>query len=138
MPLCVFALNPDRLHRHGHVAQNLFDDVVGGDALGFGFEVGERRWRMAGSGFGFVTKRQGFIRLRWILFSLGFELFGQILAALDLFLPLFFFRPQHGDVAGDVVTALGGHLMSYRADFFDGDVFLHINPGRPHRVIPLG
>ena len=40
-PLCVFALNPDRLRRHGHVAQNLLDDVVGGDALGFGFEVGD-------------------------------------------------------------------------------------------------
>ena len=41
MPLSVFPLNPDRLRTHGHVAQNLFDDVVGGDAFGFGFEVGD-------------------------------------------------------------------------------------------------
>ncbi len=30
-----------RFRRHGHVAEDLRDDVVGGDAFGFGFEVGD-------------------------------------------------------------------------------------------------
>jgi hypothetical protein len=39
LPLCVFALNPNRLRARQLVAQNLLDDVVGGDAFGFGFEI---------------------------------------------------------------------------------------------------
>lgn len=90
---------------------------------------------MAVSGFGFVVESQAVLGLLRIFFPFRFELVGQFLSALDLLLPLLFFFPQHGNVTGDVVAALGGHLVSHRADFFDGDVSLHISLSRPHRVI---
>src|SRR5436189_26230 len=100
-------------------------------------KLGMRRWRMAVSGFGFVAEGQRFAGCRRIFLPLGVAR-QQFLAALDLLLPLLFFLPQHGDVTGDVVAALGGHLVSHRADFFDGDVSFHINLGRPRRAIPMG
>src|SRR5437762_6800965 len=50
--------NRPRLHRHchcvsRHILENLIDDMVGGDAFGFGFEVQNEAVAQGGGGGGF-------------------------------------------------------------------------------------
>ena len=45
-----------RLRCLRHLLEDLVDDVVGGDAFGFGFEVERELVAHGVSGFGFVTK----------------------------------------------------------------------------------
>ena len=118
-----------RLRAHGHVAQNLFDDVVGGDAFGFGFGVGDEAVAHLRSGFGFITQRHRvplFFRLRngrLLILPLNFA------EAADLRLELFPFRFQHREETVQIVTALRRHLMADFADFLNGYVGFHISSG---------